>query len=430
MQYFSQLAGLSNRRQSSRKQHCMVNTPKRRWYRLSPDRFVAGLILVVGLLWLSERFGWFEFNHYKGWTVLIAMAAVGAAILLKLLWWTVGLVFRWRFQFGIRSLLALMVAGSIAFAWLAVEIEHARRAAEAVEWVNASGGSAYHDWQLSPPGDTDARQSYAEVPDWLVDLLGMDFFSAVYRVDISSTGATDDAVSQFFSAGPTRRPSPSPGGERVTDAGLAHLEALTQLQMLWINCGSQITDAGLQHLEGLTQLRVLMLAGNSRITDAGLTHLKGLVRLEQLNLGGTKVGGAGMENLENLKKLQFLGLACARVTDAGLEHIKGLAELQELNLTQNDITDAGLLSLASLSHLTELYLDCNTITDRGVEHLKGLTHLGLLGLAYTDVTDACVTSLTKLSRLTTLAVPRGRLTTSGLESLSEALPACRVLPTE
>ena len=53
--------------------------PKRRWFRLSPDRFVISLLLVICLLWLSERFQWFGFNHHKGWTVLIAVAAVGVA---------------------------------------------------------------------------------------------------------------------------------------------------------------------------------------------------------------------------------------------------------------------------------------------------------------------------------------------------------------
>ena len=33
-----------------------------------------GLLVVEGLLWLSERFQWFGFNHHKGWTVLVAVA--------------------------------------------------------------------------------------------------------------------------------------------------------------------------------------------------------------------------------------------------------------------------------------------------------------------------------------------------------------------
>ena len=38
--------------------------------------------------------------------------------------------------------------------------------------------------------------------------------------------------------------------------------------------GESITDAGLVHLQGLTQLQALCLA-DTKITDAGLVHLQG-----------------------------------------------------------------------------------------------------------------------------------------------------------
>jgi len=38
-----------------------VKKPRGRWFRLSPDRFVIGLLLAVCLLWLSDRFQWFGF---------------------------------------------------------------------------------------------------------------------------------------------------------------------------------------------------------------------------------------------------------------------------------------------------------------------------------------------------------------------------------
>jgi hypothetical protein len=121
--------------------------PKRRWFHLSPDRFVIGLLLVVGLLWLSERFQWFGFNHHKGWTVLIAVATVGVATLVMLLWWIASLIFRWRFQFGIRSLLQFCLASSIAAGWLAAEMKQARQQAEVVEG-SSSVSLPFYDWQV------------------------------------------------------------------------------------------------------------------------------------------------------------------------------------------------------------------------------------------------------------------------------------------
>jgi hypothetical protein len=55
------------------------------------------------LLWLSERFGWLPWH--KGYAVLTAVALVLAALGGTILWFAVALVFRWRFQFSVRSTL-------------------------------------------------------------------------------------------------------------------------------------------------------------------------------------------------------------------------------------------------------------------------------------------------------------------------------------
>ena len=79
----------------------------RRWYRLTPDRAVLGLLAVEGLFLLSERFRWFAFNQHKGWTVLIAAATIAVALLLLGLWFLAALVFRLRFQFSLLTLFVL-----------------------------------------------------------------------------------------------------------------------------------------------------------------------------------------------------------------------------------------------------------------------------------------------------------------------------------
>ena len=63
-------------------------TPKsqRRWFHLTPDRLVLGLLAVEVFLLLSERFQWFAFNENKGWTVLIAVGVVGVAVVVMLVW--------------------------------------------------------------------------------------------------------------------------------------------------------------------------------------------------------------------------------------------------------------------------------------------------------------------------------------------------------
>ena len=41
-------------------------TAKPRWYRLTPDRCVLGLLALEGFLLLSAWFRWFPFNQHKG----------------------------------------------------------------------------------------------------------------------------------------------------------------------------------------------------------------------------------------------------------------------------------------------------------------------------------------------------------------------------
>ena len=71
----------------------------------SPDRFLYGLLGIVSMLLLGDRFHWLGLGSQKGYTVLAAAAIVAATTTFVLLWLIASLLFRWRFQFGIRSLL-------------------------------------------------------------------------------------------------------------------------------------------------------------------------------------------------------------------------------------------------------------------------------------------------------------------------------------
>jgi hypothetical protein len=188
-----------------------------RWFHFSPDRFVVGLLLVICLLWLSERFQWLGFNHHKGWTVLFAVAAVGVAGVAMLLWWAGALIVAGRFQFGIRSVLAFCLASSIAAGWLAIERERERRQAEVVEVIRNSDGAAFYDWQVDAYNNP-ISNSEPPGPRWLRKMLGDDFFSTVVVIHCAN----------------------------ITDAGLENFKGLTQLQGLSLE-DSKITDAGLEN---------------------------------------------------------------------------------------------------------------------------------------------------------------------------------------
>ncbi len=317
----------------------MVAVPTRhRWFHPTPDRCLIVLLALEGFLLLSERLRWFPFNEEKGWTVLIAVAAVGSVLLLTLLWFAAGLLFRWRFQFRIRSLLVLVVAVAIACSWLAVEKEQARRQRETVKAIEKLGGAVLYDYNYHASPDFISRGK-PSAPVWLRRPLGDDFFTNVTAVRGT--------------------------GPRVTNVGLEDLKGLTQLEMLDL-VDAPIADTGLERLKGLTQLRALDLSG-TRVTDAGLEHLKRLTQLRLLILTGTDISDAGLAHLMGLSRLQGLYLDGARVTDAGLERLKRLTQLEELSLRGTQITDAGLERLKGLTQLEMLDVNGTRVTDAGMK---------------------------------------------------------------
>jgi len=214
-------------------------TPSRR-LAPTPAWLIFGLLVVEGLLWLSGRYTWFRFNTYEGWTALIAVANVGVVMLLTLLWFIACLLFRWRFQFTIRSLLLLTVAVALASGWLAVERERARKQTEAVDRVYACRGRVSWDPQPTSWGPRPRE------PEWLRSLLGDEFFR--FESDVEFDFNSD------------------------IEAGLEAIEGLTQLQRLWLN-ETRISDVGVERIKTLPQLQELFL-GNSQISDDGLKKLQ------------------------------------------------------------------------------------------------------------------------------------------------------------
>ncbi len=291
--------------------------PRPRWYRLTPDRAVLGLLAVEGLLLLSQWFEWFAFNRHKGWTLSICLATVAAAFLLMLLWFLAALVFRLRFQFSILSLLVLVVVVAIPCSWLAAARKQAEKQREAVEEIRNAFGQVSYDYEYDPSGWQIPGPPGRPEPAWLRGLLGDDLFASVTQVHVN--------LPEFG------------------DAGLKHLDGLPELQVLDL-CGTTVSDAGLEPLKGLTQLQVLDLMG-TLVSDAGLKHLKGLIRLRVLNLRVADISDAGLRHLKGLTQLQELDLFGTKVSDAGLQYLKGLNELREVNLMDTGVTDAGASDL-------------------------------------------------------------------------------------
>ncbi len=325
---------------------------KRRWFYPTPGWLVLVSLATTGFMYLSERFQWFAFNHYKGWTVLIGVASVVAVLVVMLLWWVLALLFRLRFQFSIRSLLVLVVAVAVPCSWLAVEMKKARQQSEAVDGIRKLvGGSVSYDTEFEALIAIINRKPRSNPPPteaaWLRNLLGIDFFHAVEVVTV--------------------QPHSGLGDVKDVDAGLENLKHFTGLQLLALD-DPRITDAGLKNLKGLTALQNLQISG-TRITDAGLETIQHLTGLQVLLLNNTGVTDAGLKNLNGLTALQHLDLSGSRITDAGLENLKDLPALQELYLNNTRVTDAGLETLRGL-HLRDLEVSNTKVTTAALRRFE------------------------------------------------------------
>ena len=156
-----------------------------------------------GFLLLSECSGWFNLNQHKDRTVLITLASVGVTLVLFLLWFAASLVFRWRFQYRLNSLLLLVVAAAVPCSWLAAEMKIERNQWRAAKAITAAGGFAWAE-----------RTSLGR-------LLGDDSLVEVYNVVFR--------------------------GKPITDGDLVPLRELRQLANLDLG-NTQVTDAGLANL--------------------------------------------------------------------------------------------------------------------------------------------------------------------------------------
>jgi len=190
---------------------------------------------------------------------------------------------RWA-QFSLATMLLVVTVLCVS---LSVVVNWAHRQRDAVAAIQAFGGGAKY-------AEPDDEASEAFPKPFLRRWLPLDYFDKVREVYLYRT--------------------------QVTDAGLAQLQSLTELEELDLR-GTQVTGAGLAHLQGLTRLQVLFVTG-IQFKDAELVHLQRLANLQWLSLDRTQVTDAGLAHLHVLHGLRVLFLNGTHVTDAGLAQLR------------------------------------------------------------------------------------------------------------
>ena len=186
-------------------------------------------------------------------------------------------------------------------------------------------------------------------------------------------------------------------GQGFTDADLARLCKVKSIRTIFFN-GPAITDAGLAALNDLPELERFGVDHSSVITGAGLPALKDAKKLTALGFGGCIINDGGVADLVQLMQLKELKLGHVRITRKSFPLLAGLPNLERLEITPNwdphYYTAADFAALAPASKLGELEVhDMVLPWDDGLEHLKALKSLKTLDLYWCYVTDADMAKL-------------------------------------
>jgi hypothetical protein len=139
-----------------------------------------------------------------------------------------------------------------------------------------------------------------------------------------------------------------------TDEGVAHLESLTNLVCLDLDCPT-LSGEGLRHLAKLTKLKRLKLNGRG-IMDNDLGLLASLPSLESLELRNATFAGIGFAGLDGLSKLEWLELEGPNITDKAIPFIARIPALYGLGIEKARLTAAGLEQLAAAPKLYQVQI--------------------------------------------------------------------------
>ncbi|MHB0958914.1 MAG: leucine-rich repeat domain-containing protein [Pirellulaceae bacterium] len=292
------------------------------------------------------------------------------------------------------------------FVLLGMKTTTAKRQQVAVACVEKMAGKVGYDYQVTDDSRlirdaggslyyTVNRSAPLPGPEWLRELVGVDFFVTVVSVNLRKRQLDKSSLSSLANLSDLKYLNLSDA--HVSD--LSFLATLTELQGLDL-AATGVTD--LSPLTNLTALRTLRLRGDTGQirTCSGQVH--------------------DLSPLENLSGLRSLDLSCNPVTS--LSPLAGLVQLEELDLTGTYVID--LTPLAGLTRLKTLDVSATAI--ECLSPLKRLTSLAKLDLNLTSQ----ITDLSPLRELTNLRVlnlvANDQIDDEQVNQLREALPNCKI----
>lgn len=207
-------------------------------------------------------------------------------------------------RFSVRTLLVMLTLFCV---WLGWKAQRARTQREVVAWVHEMGGSVYYDYEIDGKNGTFVSNPQPPGPDWLRELLGVEFLDEIVEVRIRKSVADISPLSKLKSLEWLCMTN-----HQVTD--LSPLRKLTNLKRLELY-SRQVSD--LEPLAELTNLEILAL-DNTQVSD--LSPIAELTKLRELSVRYSKVRDASP--LAKLKSVERMHLRYSHVPREEVEELR------------------------------------------------------------------------------------------------------------
>jgi hypothetical protein len=278
----------------------------------------------------------------------------------------------------------------------------------------------------------------------------LDQFLALKSIWLTGEQVNDEILAQCARMPQLQTLNLSGESGTATPAGIARLEAASNLDLLGLN-GKWVKDETLAGATDLRQLKSLQLYEpntSSRIfasiselpnleslviirapgiQDEGTAELARLRKLRTLWLMGTSIGDSSLKSISRLEELDSLELSATNISDAGVPHLNKLTKLRSLSMAHTQVGDRGIQALADLKRLTFLTLIKTQITDECLPTIAGMTELQSLYLEFRAAPHPeRLLQLCALKQLRHLNITGPGIAPETVDALRKGLPKCQV----
>jgi hypothetical protein len=279
---------------------------------------------------------------------------------------------RFALRFSLRTFLIAVTLFCMLLAW---RLHRAKQQREAIKAIGDAGGWVHYDYQIGDSRAVDIDpQARPWEPQWLLDLVGIDFFHDVAEINMvynEDDGARLDN-NRGRNVGPLLAQFPRLRvlllkDEIIDDAGMAYVGRMKRLECLYFWDATKITDAGAKLLHDMPRLRYIHLS-TSQVGDEGLAAIAKLPNLDGLSMQRNRITDAGVAHLAGHPKLKELWIGSLQnvrspISDAAIPHLAAIPNLEELDLQWTSVTPEGLKPLARMQNLKRVLVSGSTADD-------------------------------------------------------------------